>query len=296
VEAKAVTSQQPVPTDAETRRLLEDPALKEALRRVAETGRLSTDEIKAMRSSRRRAMTAGLVVALLAGAGGWLGRSWLQPALSRSTTLEYATRAGETREVRTADGSVLELNGASRVRLTFAADHREAKLLAGEVFFDIHHDEKRPFTVIADRSETRVLGTAFDIDMTRREVALAVYRGAVRFAGRDGARAVVVKAGWHTRLTAGGIAAPEQFDPAQADWRQGWIDSSAITLGDLVEVLNRRSARPIAAPPAPLDELKISGRFRIDDPGQLLASLGAAYGFTVKAQPGALVIAPASAN
>jgi len=263
-------------------RLLDDPALKEALRFAANSGRLSNEQIRAMRANRRRAVaTAALTVALLAaGVGGW---RYMRPAPEKPDVVELATAPGQTREFRAGDGTVLRLNGATRVTLTFDSNHRDAELASGEAFFDVAHDERRPFTVHAGKAETTVLGTAFDLDLTERRVGLSVYRGAVRFTNVDTpSQAVVVKAGWRTQLRDGQIAAVEPFDTTQADWRQGWIDTKGITLADLVEVLGRQGGRPVEAPPAALGDMEISGRFRVDQPYQLLSSLGEAYGFRVR--------------
>ncbi|NWM24963.1 FecR family protein, partial [Escherichia coli] len=88
---------------------------------------------------------------------------------------------------------------------------------------------------------TRVLGTAFDIDIASSGVRIAVYRGKVRFGG-DGADkdAVIVEAGWRSRFAGGQARAPTRFDATQQDWRQGWLDIDNMRLGELVDALNRR--------------------------------------------------------
>jgi transmembrane sensor len=51
---------------------------------------------------------------------------------------------------------------------------------------------------------------------------------------------------------------------------------------DLVEVLNRRGGPLVLPPSEALADMPIAGRFRLDDPRQLLNAIGAAYGFSVK--------------
>jgi transmembrane sensor len=99
---------------------------------------------------------------------------------------------------------------------------------------------------------------------------------------------VVVKAGWRSHFAAGNATAPRTFDVAQQDWRSGWLDTDEMKLGDLVEVLNRQGGPLVIAPPAKLADMPLSGRFRLDDPGQLLDAIGAAYGFSVKREDGKL--------
>ncbi len=260
--------------------LLGDPALAEALAATAALGRLSNEDVRTMRAARRRSLaTAGAVVLVaMAGAGGW----WrLQLSAPQEIVQHFETRRGELRDVRLADGTTLRLNGATRLDVVIATDHRVVRLADGEAYFDVPHDAARPFTVHAGAVDARVLGTAFDIDMTRSQVGLSVYRGAVRFSPSTRDRGVVVKGGWRTRYRNGTTDAPSPFDTGQLDWRQGWLDTSGMKLADLVETLNRQGSLNVSPPPAPLAGMAVSGRFRLDDPQQLLTAIGSAYGFTV---------------
>ena len=158
-----------------------DAALTDALRTAAlHCGRLSDEQVRALRRRRRSvvvaATTAPLVAVLLA-----LGLRMAPPpaAVAPSPQL-FATRAGERATATLADGTTVRLNGATRLQVVYTTAGRSARLLAGQAFFDVRHDAARPFVVRAGASRTRVLGTAFDLDLTRRQVALAVYRGAVR--------------------------------------------------------------------------------------------------------------------
>jgi transmembrane sensor len=273
--------------------LFDDPALAEALAASATAGRLSNADVRALRLARRRTVATGAValVALVGGIGTWIGT---RPGpIAPPSIQHYATARGEQRAVMLADGSRLRLNGATRIAVLIARDRREVRLERGEAYFDVAHDAARPFTVRAGASDARVLGTAFDIDLRREQVALAVYRGAVRFGGHAPAgTAVVVKAGWRSQFAYGRPTAPRPFDVAQQDWRSGWLDTEDMKLGDLVEVLNRRGG-PLVLPPAPvLAEMPVAGRFRLDDPAQLLDAIGAAYGFSVKREQGQLRLVP----
>ncbi len=76
--------------------------------------------------------------------------------------------------------------------------------------------------------------------------------------------AVIVPAGWRSRFSAGGQArAPDRFDATQQDWRQDWLDTDDMRLGELVDALNRRGGldgdRSAAADRWPGSR---SGRFR----------------------------------
>ncbi|WP_457353507.1 FecR family protein [Sphingomonas sp. UYP23] len=263
-----------------------EAALLEALATCAASERLSDAQVHAMRAKRRRkvgASGAAAALLLVAGYGVWLGGM----GSTRPVALAHLeTQRGEQRRFQLRDGSTVRLSGATAVDIRLAADARSAVLRHGEAYFDIAHDPARPFSVKAGKADTQVLGTAFDVDLAPDgAVRLAVYRGRVRFGPSRPVRAggsVIVPAGWRSRFRAGVAGAPSRFDAAQQDWRHGWLDTDAMRLGDMVATLNRGSGPVIAAPPPGLADLPLSGRFKLDQPRQLLEAVGDAYGFTVQ--------------
>lgn len=286
------TGQGPQAATAEcVRATLDDPALEEALGAAAAFGRLSDADILAMRERRQRTLATGVTAALLIAVGGgvWQAtRIGTAPALAT----HYETKRGEERSIALADGSRLELNGATALDVTIDAQQRTVVLRRGEAFFDVAHEPDRPFVVTARGSSTRVLGTAFDIDLARNEVKLAVFRGRVRFGASDADTGVLVPAGWRSRFDGTTASAPSRFDPTQQDWRHNWLDTDEMRLGDLVEALNRHGGPVILPPPPRLEKPVLSGRFKLDNPEQLLGAIGAAYGFTVVRQGAHLRLMP----
>lgn len=291
-EDDAALAEAPPRAASDVQAVLDDPALGAALAEVASIGRLSDEEVRAMRDRRRRALSTG-VAAVLVGAVG-VG-TWQSGAFAPVPPLiqHFETRRGEQRLVQLADGSKVQMDGATSLDVTIDGESRVAALQRGEAYFDIAHEEKRPFTVRAGASSTRVLGTAFSIDLSQRSVKLAVYRGKVRFGGGEGKNGVVVPAGWRSSFAGGRAAMPTRFDASQQDWRQAWVDTDDMVLGELVEALNRRGVPDIAPPPKSLAGLPLSGRFKLDDAEELLGAMGEVYGFRVANMRGQLRLIPA---
>jgi len=269
-----------------------DDALEVAASRM---GRLSDDQVRALRRARRSAAAipavAAGVAALLFGGVDHLGD---RTAGTVAQARVFATRAGERGIARLADGSTVRLNGATRVRVAFSDRRRSVELLAGQAFFDVRHDVTRPFVVRAGPGEARVLGTAFDLDLTGRQLTLAVHRGAVGFDAAGMPRGVVVRAGFRSRLRDGRVEVPTRFDPALPDWRQGWIDTDGMRLDDLVDELGRHGSVSVARPQGALAGITVAGRFRTDHPGDLLRAIGDGFGFAVREKDGVLTLMPAS--
>lgn len=283
---------EPPPRAGDARATLDDPALTEALAALAATGRLSNEDVQAMRVSRRRALASLSVLGLALAGGAGL---WTSGALSPTPVqvAYYETRRGEHRDVRLPDGSVLKLNGATRLAVRLESDLRQVDLERGQAFFDVAHDETRPFEVHAGDSAVRVLGTAFDVDLEHGEVKLAVHRGRVRFgsfASDEGG--VIVNAGWRSHFSDGKALAPTRFDVRRQDWRDGWLDVDSMKLADLVEALNRQAGPLVLPPPRALADIAVAGRFRLDDSRGLLEAIGAGYGFAVRQEGDTLRLIP----
>ncbi len=270
------------PRAADVQATLEDPALAEALELAATFGRLSDGDIRVMRAARRRNVTTLAAVAMVSaiGVSTW-SSGWFGPAPA-PTIAHYETQRGQQQDIKLADGSTLHLSGATSLDVTLDERQRMVALKQGEAYFDVAHEPKRPFVVHAGDSATRVLGTAFDVDVARGEVKLSVYRGRVRFGSASyEAGSVDVPAGFRSRFRDGVAKAPTRFDATQQDWRQDWVDTDDMRLVDLVDALNRRGGPMVMDPPPGLARITLSGRFKLDNSRQLLDAIGAVYGFNV---------------
>lgn len=295
-EDEAALEEAPPAAAADVQAVLDDPALGEALAELDGMGRLSDMEVLAMRQGRRRMLGAGLASVLVAaiGIGGW-SHDWTGAgAIPRE---HFETRRGEQITVELADGSALQLDGATALDVEIGGGHRLVELRRGEAYFDVAHDPAHPFEVRAGDSRTRVLGTAFTLSRGSRDVKLAVYRGAVRFGRHDRQReGVVVPAGWRSRFSGGAVQSPTRFDAAQQDWRQSWIDTDDMQLGELVDTLNRRRGPEIVPPPGSLAAIPLAGRFKLDDAQGLLTVMGDVYGFRVESTAGKIRLIPADSD
>ncbi|HSZ11530.1 MAG TPA: FecR domain-containing protein, partial [Rhizomicrobium sp.] len=70
----------------------------------------------------------------------------------------YAAGLGQRQTVRLADGSQIELNTNTALRVLDGAPARTVWLDKGEAFFEVRHDIARPFTVIVGEHRVTDLG------------------------------------------------------------------------------------------------------------------------------------------
>lgn len=113
---------------------------------------------------------------------GVFARQFISPPADAPVYQEYVAERGERKNVTLEDGTTVELNVASRLRVleVFDAERREVTL-EGEAFFDVAHDPDRPFLIRSGDAIVQVLGTAFSIEAYPEEdqVTVVVTEGRV---------------------------------------------------------------------------------------------------------------------
>jgi transmembrane sensor len=164
-----------VPLDYEARS-------KQPVSRAAEFGesRLETGAPNAHPSARRRgprvlALAASIAIAcVIGGCLAWLGVQW---------HFTYATDIGERRSITLEDGSTIDLNARSKVRVRFSDGERDVELLEGQALFSVAHDVSRPFIVSAGNTAVRAVGTQFDVYRKSSGTTVTVVEGRVAVFG-----------------------------------------------------------------------------------------------------------------
>ena len=83
-----------------------------------------------------------------------------------NTTVEYASLAGERCSITLPDGTVIEMNGNSRLSYDSHSFGKAAREIyfSGEAFFDVAKNREAPFTVHNGDLDITVLGTRFNVD------------------------------------------------------------------------------------------------------------------------------------
>jgi transmembrane sensor len=109
---------------------------------------------RAPRSRRRFLAVASCTLALvIAGALWWQTNGF--PS--------YTTDIGERRSITLADGSTVDLNSRSRLRVEFTKGERRVELAEGQALFQVAKDKNRPFIVSSGDATVRAVGTQFDV-------------------------------------------------------------------------------------------------------------------------------------
>jgi transmembrane sensor len=252
----------------------------------------------------------GLHYALAASVLVTLAGTWLYG--QRNT---YSTGVGEQRSIVLNDGSTIELNCRSRVRVRFSDAERDIDLIEGQALFRVAKNPLRPFIVSTDGTYVRAVGTQFDVYRKTSGTVVTVLEGKVAVFGEPHRRALspnVQKGGAGAQATGEGrglrsgmgeavapgdgangaifLAAGEQLTvtPAAAAaslkranvaaataWTQRGLVFDSSSLTEVAEEFNRYNTRQLVIKDPDLADIHISGVFSSVEPALLLVFLRA---------------------
>ena len=108
---------------------------------------------------------------LIAILGGWLALA------NRGQLIE--TELADRRQVMLDDGTVVQLEPETRLRVRFEDRNRYVALERGRALFRVAKDPQRPFSVSTDHTSVRAVGTAFGVERSKRGVVVTVAEGTV---------------------------------------------------------------------------------------------------------------------
>jgi transmembrane sensor len=184
----------------------------------------------------------------------------------------YSTGVGVRETITLPDGSQIELNTDTSVRVAEAALHRNVVLDRGEAFFQIKHDAAHPFVVTAGNSRVVDLGTKFTVRTETDRVEVALVEGRARIEPLVGNAPTRI-----ATLSPGDVAVAEKDSlrvstlPKRdlADdlgWRRGVLIFRRTTLAQAASQFNRYNAHKLIVPDAAVAELQLGGTFQTNNP------------------------------
>jgi transmembrane sensor len=100
-------------------------------------------------------------------------------AFNWERTGDFSTGIGQRSTVTLQDGSTVELNSKTRIRVAFVGKRRFVELLEGQAMFQVAKDTQRPFVVRASNREIVAVGTQFDVRLDSAGVRVTLLEGKV---------------------------------------------------------------------------------------------------------------------
>lgn len=230
--------------------------------------------------------------------GGWALAASLAAVLGFTvlgggSTYVIETAPGEQRSLMLADGSRIDMNGATRLTLD-RDDVRLAELDRGEALFTVVHDERKPFRVQTGGAVLLDVGTVFNVTRAAGTTEVAVSEGAVVYNPRQ--EALRLDPGRKLRVADGGGApALSNIPPADvAAWRSGRLIYLGTPIAVIAADLSRNLGIAVEASPA-VAERRFSGVIMLDkDPERLFARLSPLLAVSARREERGWVLAAGS--
>jgi transmembrane sensor len=256
--------------------------------------------IPGTRGVRRRFAIAASLIAAAVGLTAWI-------AQTRNT---YATDIGEQRFITLADGSTVELNSRSKLRIDFSAKERTVTLMQGQALFHVSKDARRPFIVSSDTARVRAVGTQFDVYRKTSGTTVTVLEGRVSVGSVEESEAksgggsndplrsdsapkapqnaaesvVLLNAGEQVVVAARAAipAKPKAIDLATAtSWTQHKLIFDETPLTEAAEEFNRYNTKRVVIDDPLLASFHVRGTFSATNPERLAEFLRERFSVTV---------------
>jgi transmembrane sensor len=209
-----------------------------------------------------------------------------------------ATGRGQHHAERLKDGSQVTLGAQTRMAVALTPGGRDVSLESGQMFVEVAPDRRRPFVVRTRYSSVTAIGTAFDVDLRKRGIAVSVFHGTVLVKatqpGDEGSTPAVayVHAGQGLvvsdkgfRLLPGAVSAGTT--PA---WTKGRLEYRNVALSSVLQDVNRYAETPIVTADEATGELRYTGSVDVAHIRPWLAGVAQAFDLGTGTENGAVTL------
>lgn len=190
---------------------------------------------------------------------------------------DQVTQGAARGHAELADGSRIELNTGSALKIDYSGKDRRVTLARGEAFFDVKHDETRPFVIKAGDGEVRVLGTAFSVKREGDGARVTVIRGKVRVSAGD--TFVDVVPNQQVAFDGGAPGAIAQVDAtSELAWSTGHLILRNRPLGEVLAQVDRYYSGSIVLENEKAAKRRVNAVVDLDHIDDWLASVSKSQG------------------
>ncbi len=209
----------------------------------------------------------------------------------------YRTDIGEQLIALLPDGSKAILNTSTELQIDYGKHHRTIYLHRGEATFSVKPDKKRPFDVIAGQRFIRAIGTRFNVFLQKDQVTVSVLEGKVSILKTskqtlpESTLTPGLEASFH-RSDASAAPITRETDLSRIEaWLNGQLEFNNWPLKKVVEEHNRYTERKILISKT-LDDLEVSGVFKIGETDKLISALTSALPISAEEQHKNIILTP----
>lgn len=208
----------------------------------------------------------------LAASKGTAIKASAPPASANRLTIHVPK--GKTYQLELPDGTRVRMNSDSRLAFfdAFVGDKRIVTL-EGEAFFEVAHDDQKPFIVTTEHMSVEVLGTSFNLRSYKgTPVQTSLVSGRVRAQSRRGElQQIDLSPGMAAVEDAEGRLQQVPFDSQRIlSWLHGVYFFNNERLGDIMTTVNRLSGYEVVLLDPHIADIRLSGAYERDKPLSLL--------------------------
>ena len=203
-------------------------------------------------------------------------------------------RGGEYK-VRLADGTLVYLNSATRMKYPVKFDEKERKVyLSGEAYFEVAKDPERPFFVEMEGVEVRVYGTSFNVN-THQEgnIQTVLVKGSIGVKVLSSGMESMIRPGQMAEFKQGNtkVDVKDVNVAVYTDWKDGIFRFENQRLEDILTVLSNWYDVDVFYQTASVKELHFSGYMeRYKDVSVILEAITLSTGVTFSIQGKTIVV------
>ncbi|MDH6304668.1 transmembrane sensor [Parabacteroides sp. PF5-5] len=170
---------------------------------------------------------------------------------SKPEWVMVSTLPDQLKDVYLPDSTLISMSGNSWIRYNvkeYGKTRREVEM-KGKAFYEVTHDESRPFSVQTNYTEVEVLGTAFQVHERSASVEVHVATGKVKFtAGQDQEKkSIILTKGMSANysMETQDIELQTKEKPNYLSWKTGIIHFHGTPLEEVIDDLTDHYNQPV---------------------------------------------------
>ncbi len=213
-----------------------------------------------------------------------LATLWFGNMTQNHETAIYQTAIGQQATHTLLDGTLVTLNTASEIHVSYSDDARKITLARGEVLFDVAKDKHRPFSVAAGNGKVTALGTIFNVKKSadHETIDVKLLEGRLRVSATvsdttNQSRELTTIINANDGLSYSRQAISDTFiihdSEKVTEWTNGRVSFTDVRLSEILDEVNRYSIDKLFIEEQSLAQEKLDAYFVIGDTEALLLAL-----------------------